>query len=63
MTIFFYNGLTRNPEIGNLDFSDYCCSSPENENTLAIERRMHFTEAAIKRCYSNLCLVTFIKII
>ena len=28
------------------DFSDYCCSSLENENTLAIERRNHFTEAA-----------------
>ena len=24
------------------DFLDYCCSSVENKNTLAIERRKHF---------------------
>ena len=28
------------------DFSDYCCSSLENKNTLAIDRRKQFTEAA-----------------
>ena len=38
------------------DFSDYCCSSLENENALAIEKRNHFTEAATERCFSNLCL-------
>ena len=45
------------------DFSDYCCSSLENENTLAIERRKHFTEAVTQRCSSNLCLAAIIKII
>ena len=45
------------------DFPDYCCSSLGNENTLAIERSKHFTEAATKRHSSNLCLATIIKII
>ena len=45
------------------DFSDYCCGSLENENTLAIEMRKHFTEAATERCSSNLCLAATIKII
>ena len=45
------------------DFSDYCCSSLENEKTLAIERRKQFTEAANKRCSSNMCLAAIIKII
>ena len=45
------------------DFSGYCCSSLENENILAIERTRHFTEAATKRCSSNLCLAANIKII
>ena len=44
-------------------FSDYCCSSLENENSLAIERRKHFTEAATERCSSNLCLAAIIKTI
>ena len=38
------------------DFLDYCCSSSENENTLVIERRKHFTEAATESCFSNLSL-------
>ena len=45
------------------DFSDYCCSSLENEKNLASERRSHFTEAASERYYSNLCLVAIIAII
>ena len=45
------------------DFKDYCCSSLENENTLTIEMRKHFTEAATKRCSSNLCLAGILKII
>ena len=45
------------------DFSDYCCSSLENENTLAIEVRKHFIEAATERCSSKLCLAAIIKII
>ena len=44
-------------------FSDYCCSSLENENSLATERRKHFTEAATERCSSNLCLAAIIKTI
>ena len=42
------------------DFYDYCCSSLENKNTLAIEMRKHFTEAeaATKRCSSSLRLVS-----
>ena len=44
------------------DFSDYCCSSLENENILTIERKKNFTEAATERCSSNLCLA-IIKII
>ena len=38
------------------DFVDNCCSSLENENTLAIVRRKHFPKAATERCSSNLCL-------
>ena len=45
------------------DFSDSCCSSLENDNTLTIERRKHFTEAANEKCSSNLCLATIINII
>ena len=45
------------------DFSDYCCSSLKKENTLAIERRKHFTEAATEKCSSNFCLAAIIKII
>ena len=45
------------------NFSDYCCSSLENENTLAIERRKHFTVAITERCSSNFCLAAIIKII
>ena len=45
------------------DFSDYCCNSLENENTLAIWWRKHVTEAATERCPSNLCLAAIIKII
>ena len=44
------------------DFSDYCCSSLENENVLAIERRKLFTEAATKRCSSNLCMELLLKL-
>ena len=32
------------------DFSDYCCRSLENENTLAIEKRKRFKEAATEKC-------------
>ena len=35
----------------------------ENKNTLAIEIRKHFTEAASERCFSNLCLAATIKTI
>ena len=35
----------------------------ENDNTLAIEMRKHFTETATKRCSSNLCLAAIIKVI
>ena len=45
------------------DFSDYCCSSLENENTLAIERTKHFTEEATEKCSSDLCLAAIIKIV
>ena len=45
------------------NFSDYCCSSLENDNTLAIERRKHFTEAVTERFSSNLYLAAIIKII
>ena len=45
------------------DFSDYYCRSIQNDISLAIERRKHFTEAATKRCYSDLCLADIIKII
>ena len=45
------------------DFSDYWCTSLENKNTLAIETRVHFTEAVTERCSSNLCLAANIKII
>ena len=45
------------------DFSDYYCSSLEDENTLAIERGKNFTEAATKRFFSNLSLAAVIKII
>ena len=44
-------------------FSDYCCSSLENENTLAIESRKYFTEAVTERCSSYLCFPAIIKII
>ena len=40
---------------------DYCCSSLENENTLAIEMRKHFTEASTEGFCSNLCLAAIIK--
>ena len=43
--------------------SEYCYSSLENKNTLAIEMRKHFTEAATKRCSLNLCLAAVVKII
>ena len=41
--------------------SEYCYSSLENKNTLAIEMRKHFTEAeaATKRCSSSLRLVSY----
>ena len=42
------------------DFKDDCCSSLENEHTLAIEMKKHFIEAASKRCSSNLCLAAII---
>ena len=45
------------------DFSDYCCSSLENKNTLVIGRRKHFTEAVAERCFSNLYLAAIVKII
>ena len=45
------------------DFSDYCCNGLENENSLAIEWKKHFTEAVIKRCSANFCLTAIIKII
>ena len=41
------------------DFEDYYCNNLENENTLAIEMRKHFTEAATEKCSSNLCLGAF----
>ena len=44
------------------DFSDYCCSSLENENILAIERRKLFTEAATERYSSNLCMELLLKL-
>ena len=31
-------------------FSDYCCSSLENENTLATETKIQFTETATEGC-------------
>ena len=34
----------------------YCCSNLDNENSLAIEMRKHFTEAATEKGTSNLCL-------
>ena len=43
------------------DFSDYCCRS--FKNTLAIERRKYFIEAATGRCSSKLRLAAIIKII
>ena len=45
------------------DGSDYWRSGLENENTLVIERREPFTDAATKRCSSNLCLAAIIEII
>ena len=45
------------------NFYDDCCSSLENKNTLAIEIRKHFTEAANQRCSLNFCLAAIIKII
>ena len=45
------------------DFSDCCCSSLENKNTLAIDRRKQFTEAATERCTSNLRLAIITQII
>ena len=44
------------------DFSDYCYSSFENENTLAIEKRNHFTQAVTERCSLNLCLASIINL-
>ena len=41
---------------------DYC-SNLENENTLAIEMRKHFTEAATEKRSLNLRLVAITKII
>ena len=38
------------------DFSDYCCSSLENKNTLAIDRRKHrkvYFKFAFGNYYSN----------
>ena len=43
------------------NFQDNCCSNLESKNTLAIEMRKHFTEAATERCFSNLCLASIIK--
>ena len=43
------------------DFQDYCCSKLENENTLAIEMRKHFIEAATERSSSNLRLTAICK--
>ena len=37
------------------DFSDYCWSSLENEDALAIERREHFTDAATER-FTQVCV-------
>ena len=45
------------------DFSDYCCITLENKNTLVIERRKHFTETATKTSSSDLCLAVIIKIV
>ena len=45
------------------DFQDYCCSNLENENTVAIEMRIHFTEVATEKFSFNLCLTAIIKII
>ena len=44
-------------------FQDCCYSNLENENTLAIEMRKRFIEAATKRCSSSLCLAATIEII
>ena len=33
------------------DFQDYCCSNLEDQNTLAIEMRKHFTAAATESCF------------
>ena len=44
------------------NFQDCCWSNSESENTLAIEMRKHFTEAATERCSPNLCLVAIINI-
>ena len=40
-----------------------CCSNLENENTLAIEMRKCFTEAANENSSSNLCLAAITKIL
>ena len=45
------------------DFSDYCCSSLESKNTLTIEMRKYFPEAATESCFSNICFTAIIKII
>ena len=44
-------------------FQDYCCDNVENENTLAIDMRTHFTEAAIEMCPLNLYLGSILEII
>ena len=45
------------------DFQDFWYSNLENENTLDIETRKQFTEAAIESCSSKMCLSAIIKII
>ena len=37
------------------NFEDYIGRNLQNENTLAIEMRTHFTEVAMERCFSDLC--------
>ena len=44
-------------------FLDYCCSSLEKENTLAIKMRKQITEAPTERSSTNLGLTAIIKII
>ena len=59
--IFFWNWFKDDRFVNG--FQDYCCDNVENENTLAIDMRTHFTEAAIERCPLNLYLGSILEII